>query len=133
MTIDFLAVLIAALSSVVLAFLWYHPKVFGSAWMRLAGITPELAERGKRRMPLMMALALVSNLIVAYVMSYFSIAWGVFDWIGAVELGFWCWLGFAAPPMLGQVLWEQKSFKFYLINAIFWLVSFIVMALILVF
>lgn len=99
----------------------------------MAGVTPEAAEKGKRRMPLMTVFALMASTVVAYVMSYFSIAWGVFDWIGAIELGFWCWLGFAAPPLLGQVLWEQKSFKLYLINASFWLVAFVVMALILVF
>lgn len=133
MTINLLSVLIAALSSVVLMYVWYHPKVFGSAWARMSGITPEMAEKGKRRMPLMMVLALIASIIVAYVMTYFSIAWGVFDWIGAIELGFWCWAGFTAPTMIGMVLWEQKSFKVYLINASYWLVSFVVMALILIF
>jgi hypothetical protein len=71
-------------------------------------------------------------MVAAYVMSYFGIAWDVFDWIGAVELGFWCWLGFAAVPMLGMVLWEMKPFKQYAIISGFWLVSFIAMAVILV-
>ena len=58
--------------------------------------------------------------------------WGVFDWIGAVELGFWCWIGFTAPTMLGMVLWEGKPVKYYAIVSGFWLVSFVAMAVVLV-
>lgn len=133
MIIDLWPVLAAGVSAVILALIWYHPAVFGASWMRMTGITPELAERGKRRMPLMAALALIASIVAAYVMSYFALAWGVFDWIGALELAFWCWIGFAAPPMLGQFLWEQKPFKLYLINAGYWLVAFIAMALVLLF
>jgi len=57
----------------------------------------------------------------------------IYDWIGAVELGIWSWIGFVAPAMLGQVLWEQKPFSLYLINAGYWLVSFIAMAIVLLF
>ena len=65
-------------------------------------------------------------------MSYFAIAWGVFDVIGAIELGFWSWVGFVAPTMLGVVLWEQKPIKLYLINALYWLVAFVAIAITLV-
>jgi hypothetical protein len=71
-------------------------------------------------------------MLVAYVMNHFGIAWGVFDWIGAVELAFWCWLGFVAPTMLGMVLWEMKPIKYYAMVAGYWLVAFIMMAVILV-
>lgn len=77
--------------------------------------------------------AFLASVVAAYVMSYFARAWGVYDWVGAIELGFWCWLGFAAPPMLGMVLWEMRSVRSYLSVALFWLLAFIVMALILVY
>ncbi len=131
--VNFLTVLLAGMASMLIAFGWYHPRVFGSAWMRMVGITPEMAERGKKRMPLTAAVGLLSTMVIAYVMSYFGIAWGVFDVIGALELGFWCWVGFVGPILLGSVLWEQKPFALYLINAFYWLVSFIVMAIILLF
>src|SRR6185436_15731607 len=101
-------------------------------WMRMIGMTPEMAERGKKSMHLMALLAFISSMLVAWVMSYVGVLLGVYDWFGAIELGFWCWIGFTAPPMLGMVLWEQKPFRYYMIVAGFWLVSFIVMALILV-
>ncbi len=100
--------------------------------MRMSGITPEMAERGKRRMPLYVALSLLASMLVAYVMNYFGIAWGVYDWVGAIELALWCWIGFMAPSMLGMVLWDQKPLRLYFINTLYWLVSLIVMAIILV-
>lgn len=131
--VTFWPILAAGVASVILGFIWFHPKVFGSAWMRLANISPEVAERGKKRMPLMVIVALLSSMLAAYVMRHVGISWFVYDWLGALELGFWCWAGFVAPAMLGMVLWEGKSVKLYLITSLFWLVSFMVMALVLLF
>ena len=130
--VAFLPILAAGIASMLVTWLWYHPRLFGSMWMRLENFTPEMVERGKKRMPLMAIIGLLASMLVAWVMSYVGILLGVYDWFGAIELGFWCWLGFAAPPMLGMVLWEQKPVRLYLIVALNWLVAFIVMALILV-
>ena len=129
--VTFLPILGAGIAAAVLGYIWYHPRVFGSAWMRLSGITPEMAEKGKRRMPLYGFIGLLASMLVAYVMNYFGIAWSVFDWAEALQLAFWCWIGFAAPVLLSSVLWEQKPFKLYLINALYWLVALCLMALIL--
>ena len=130
--VTFLPILVAGIVNSVIGFVWFHPKVFGTAWMRGAGITPEAAEAGKKKMWLMALIGFLASMLVAYVMDYFGIAWGVFDWIGAVELGFWCWVGFTAPPMLGMVLWEGKSIKQYVITSGYWLVGFIAIAVVLV-
>jgi hypothetical protein len=131
--VSFFPILVAGLSAVVIGFGWYHPRVFGAVWMRLAGVTPEMAEKGKRRMVPYTVVALLAAMIVAYVMNYFGIAWGVYDWIGAIELAFWIWIGFVASTSLGTVLWDHKPIKLYFINAMYWLLALIVMACILVF
>lgn len=131
--IDFFSVLSAGIVSLVIGFVWYHPRVFGGAWTRMTNLSPEQVEKGKRRMPIMAFFGLLASMLAAYVLAYFGIAWAVFDVISAIELGFWCWLGFVAPTMLGTVLWEQKSIKLYLINALYWLVAFIAMAIVLLF
>ncbi len=130
--VTFLPILVAGIANVILGMVWYNPRVFGTAWMANIAMTPEMAEKGKKRMPIMALISFLAAMVVAYVMDYFGIAWGVFDWIGAVELGFWCWVGFVAPTMLGMVLWEMKPFKYYAIVSGYWLVSFIMMAVILV-
>lgn len=130
--VTFLPILIAAVVSVVIAFIWYHDKVFGKTFGRYMNLTPEEKARGMKRMPLHTFIAFLSNVVAAYVLNYFGIAWGVYDWVGAVELGIWVWLGFAMPPMLGMVLWEMKPWRYYFVVAGYWLVTFIAMALVLV-
>ena len=126
-------ILAAGVASTLIGWIWYHPRIFGGAWMRMSNVTPEIAERGKKMMPLFAFIALLASMLVAWVMSYVAIAWGFFDILGAVELGFWTWIGFVAPTMLGMVLWEHKPLSLYFINAGYWLVAFIVMAVILIF
>ena len=130
--VAFMPILFAGIVSMVIAFVWYHPRVFGGAWTRMMNLSPEMVERGKKRMPATALVGLLANMLIAYVMNYFGIAWGVYDPIGAIELGLWCWIGFVAPVSLGMVLWEQKPFTLYLISAGYWLVSFVAMAIVLV-
>lgn len=128
--VTFLPILAAGIANLVLGMIWYNPKVFGNAWMAAGNIQP--SERGKKLMPIMAIIGTLAAMLIAYVMNHFGIAWGVFDVISAIELGFWCWVGFVAPVLLGSILWEMKPFRYYAINAGFWLVSFIVMAIVLV-
>lgn len=81
----------------------------------------------------MALLGLLASMLVACAMAYFGMAWQVYDSAGALQLGFFCWIGFCAPTLLGQVLWDQKPVRLYLINAFYWLVSFFVMALVLLY
>lgn len=122
----------AAVANVVLGMIWYHPKVFGASWMRLANVSPEAAERTKKQMPVRALFGFLASLVMAYVLANLGIVLGIFDIIGAVlDLAFSAWIGFVAPVLLGAVLWEGKSMKLYAINAGFWLVSLIVMSVIL--
>lgn len=131
--VTFFPILAAGIVSLVIGLVWYHPRVFGGAWTRLSNLSPEAVEKGKKRMPITLPIALIASMLAAYVMNYFGIAWGVYDVIGAIELGLWCWIGFVAPTMLGMVLWEQKPLRYYFVVAGYWLVSFIAMAIVLLF
>ena len=53
--INWLALVAAALSTLVVGFLWYGP-LFGKAWMKETGITEEQAQKG---MPLRFGLSVV--------------------------------------------------------------------------
>ncbi len=123
---------LAGFANVVIGMIWYHPKVFGGAWMRMSGIAP-VEGYPTWKMMVSAFFALLAGMLIAWVMSLVGYALNEFvDWISALELGFWCWLGFIAPTLLGTVLWERKPFTLYLINTSYWLVSFIAIALVLV-
>lgn len=129
--VAFLPILAAGIANVIVAMVWFHPKVFGTRFMQEVRTTPEMIERGKRTMTRDALIALVAGTLSAYVMGYFAAAYGVSDIWGAIQLGFWSWIGFTAVPMLGMVLWEHKSIRYYAIVSGGWLVSFVVMSLIL--
>ena len=42
---NWLAMGLAAASSLLIGFIWYHPKVFGTAWMKSIGVTREESEK----------------------------------------------------------------------------------------
>ena len=129
---SFLPIFFAGIISAIIGFIWYHPRVFGTMWMRYSGITPETLERGKKRMPVLAFIALLASMLSAYVLNRFGIAEGVFDVSGAIGLALLSWIGFVAPALLGTVLWEQKPIPYYLINSLYWLVALIAMSIILI-
>ena len=66
MEINFLVILLAALVPMVMGFIWYNPKVFGTAWMAAAEITED-----KKKNPPMAKIFIVSfvfALLLAFIM-----------------------------------------------------------------
>lgn len=130
--VNMIAILVAALASFVLGWLWYSPLLFGSMWMKEMGVSKEQMEKGKedmkKKMPVVMLAGFVSQLVIAYVLAH-VIAMGMLAEIGSgVSSGFWMWLGFVATIQLGMILWEGRTLKYYLINVVYWLVGLLAMA-----
>src|SRR5437763_1389492 len=73
------AIIASGFAAVLVGMIWYHPRIFGGAWMRLAGLTPEMQEQRKKRMPVTGLLGFLAAMLVAYVMSYVSAAWGFYS------------------------------------------------------
>jgi hypothetical protein len=46
MEMNFISPVVAAFTTLLVGFVWYHPKVFGTAWMKEAGLTQEELEKG---------------------------------------------------------------------------------------
>jgi hypothetical protein len=132
--INYLAVLIAAIASMVVGSIWYGP-LFGKPWMALMGITQEKMKAGKKNMGQTYALAFVGALIMSYVLAHSLIFASAYLKVSGMSAGlmagFWSWLGFVLPLTLGSVLWEGKSWKLWLLNASHWLVDLLVMGAIL--
>lgn len=125
--ISFWAVLVAAVVSFVIGFVWYHPKVFGTQWMGLVGMTPESMSEAQKGMGGRMVAAFVAQLVLAYILGYFLIAMkATGSFAGGAEVAAWLWLGFVATVGLGVVLWERKPIQLFLINSIHWLVAMVV-------
>ena len=135
-SINYLAVILSAVSSMVVGFLWFGP-VFGKTWMTLMGFTKEkmAAMPNQKEMGKLYAIQFLGSLFMAYVLSH-SIVFanfylGTSGIYGGLMAGFWNWLGFVAPVTLGSVLWEGKSWKLWCFNNSYYLVMLLVMGVIL--
>jgi hypothetical protein len=128
---SFASVLLAGIASILIEQIWYSPRLFGTIWLRLTNVSPEQVELGRRRTWYSAFIGLVASMVIALVMAYIGIALEVSSFGAAAGLGALCWIGFCAPTLLSQILWDQKPATLFLVNACYWLVAFIAMAAIL--
>lgn len=130
--INYLAVLLAALSSMVVGMIYYAPAVFGKKWMALAKIDEK---RYQKELPRLMPVMFVAALVVAYVMAHVIYAEHRFfgnSWLSdSVSTAFWLWLGFSATTLVVHNALEQRPTKLTFISVGNRLLSFLAMGLIL--
>ncbi|GAA4049329.1 DUF1761 domain-containing protein [Flavobacterium chungnamense] len=154
MEFNFYAVFAAAFSSLVVGFIWYNPKVFGSIWMNETGMTEEQAQKGN--MLKIFGLTFVYSLMLAFLMSALVIhQFGALGMIGGPDFiatakpsyaafmadygdnfrtfkhgalhGFMSGLFLGLPIIAINSLFEQKSWKYIAITAGYWTVIMTVM------
>lgn len=129
--INYWAVIVAGVASMILGFLWYGP-VFGKYWIRLMGWSDQVVEEAKQKGGMWKYYlgALIGAFVMMYVLAHSIVfASAYFEQSGAsagLMAGFWSWLGFVAPVTLGSVLWEGKSWKLWFLNNGYQLVSLLV-------
>jgi hypothetical protein len=127
MYINLLAVLVAAIASMVIGWAWYTPAVFGNAWMRAVG----KKNMGEGSTWFSMLGMFAAALVMSYVLAHFVGYLGAATWWEGAQVAFWLWLGFVAATSIGLVLFEKRSMKLFWINTLHYLVSLVVMAVIL--
>ncbi len=148
MEFNFLAIIVAAVSALVVGFIWYNPKTFGTAWMKAADMTEEKMKGANMAkifgLALLFAFLLSMALpgIVIHQMGAISLVGGdpstalpsfnafMADYSGAFRTfkhgvlhGVLAGV-FIALPILGtNALFERKSAKYIFINAGYWIVT----------
>ena len=134
--VNWIALIVAALSTLVIGFLWYGP-LFGKAWMKETGITEEQAQKG---MPLRFGLSVVLAFMAVFFIYLNSVITGGmppdlhgievtrFHTFGhGVIHGILVAVAIALPVLVTNSLFEQKSFKYMMINVGYWIVTFAIM------
>lgn len=120
------AVVVAAVVNMILGAFWYNPNVFGRVWAFSHGFKED-AIKGSIK-------AYIGAFIIAFVTAYI---FGMLlqqlpsnSIMMSMTYAFWIWLGFIATTHFSGVLWAKKPIQAYLIDILFYLVSFEAMALI---
>ena len=127
--INYGAVVVAALVSMILGAIWYAPPVFGNVWMQLIGKKPEDLRNGA--MPQAYAMMFVAALVLSFVLAH-VIRWAnATTAIGGVKVAFTMWIGFVLTTSAGGFIFEGRPVKLYwLVNA-YQGVTLVIMGLIL--
>jgi hypothetical protein len=129
------AVLLAALSSMVVGALWYMPATFGNTWQRLSKV--KMVDRSKMTASDALWIygsVFVASLVTAYVLAHVTFLankfFGNSFMSDALQTAFWLWLGFTAARLYVHDTFEMRRKKLTLLNAAHELVTILVMALI---
>lgn len=131
--VNYLAVLVAGISAMVLGSIWYSPMLFGAVWMKESGVSKQQIDAAKKKgMALSYILNFIAALVTAYVLAHFLYYTNAATVTAGLQTAFWIWLGFIVTVLLGSVLWESKSCKYFLINVVYHLASLLAMSAILV-
>ena len=114
--INWLAVIIATIASMVIGGAWYSPALFGKQWMKLVGTSQKEIDSQKKEMPKFYLAAFVAAFITAYVLAIFVKFVGASTIFSGAVVGFWAWLGFVATTTLSLVIWEKRNSNLYVLN-----------------
>jgi hypothetical protein len=127
MQLNYLAVLVSALSTFLIGGLWYSPAAFGKAWMRENGFTEESLKGGNmlKIFGVSFLLAIISAVNLAMFMGPENK-----PAMGALW-GFLAGAGWVATFVGTHYLFERKSFTLFLINAGYSIVALTLMGVIL--
>lgn len=129
--INYLAVIAATLSTMIVGSIWYTPKVFGTAWMRLAKVTPG---EGKSAVgPIL--ITLVVSFITSWVLA--GAIWIAFEFYGgsflvsALLTGAVLWAGLTAARFITHDAFEGRPAALTLMNCAHEFVTIMIIALVL--
>lgn len=129
--INYIAVVLATLSSMLVGTIWYTPKVFGNYWMRQANITPTGDAKDAIR-PIIVTL--IVSFITAWVLA--GAAFISFDFYGgsffvnSLVTGIVLWGGFTAARFITHDAFDGRPNGLTVLNVSHELVTIVVMAII---
>lgn len=129
-SINWLAVVVCVIVSMVSGSLWYNPKTFFPMWWKGIGKT-EPAAPGSGGMAMTWTLTVLSSLVQAVFMSLMVTALGSLTpggptLVSGATAGFLIWLGFIAPTYLVNKLFAGHGLKVWAIEVGNHLVNFVI-------
>lgn len=133
--VNYLAVLLAGVVSMVIGFLWYSPLILGKPWMKEKGFTAESMKKAQQQMGKLYGLSFVVSLLTAWVLSYVMVmAQSFFNYQAlpaALSSAFWMWVGFTMPVQLTATIFGHQNWKLFGIETGYQLATLLGMGLVL--
>ncbi len=118
--VNILAIIVAWLVNIVLGSFWYSPAGFGKLWSKLSGVDMMKMPKGEANKAIFSVA--VSALIQTVVLATIVNSLGAETLKEAIILGFVLWIGFTAATTVGNNLYSRLGWKFWWLNASFFLI-----------
>ncbi|MCA9332934.1 DUF1761 domain-containing protein [Candidatus Saccharibacteria bacterium] len=108
-SVNYLAVLLAGMSSMLVGSVWYAKPVFGDKWAKLVKLDDKKMKAGAARA---LIVAFIMSLLTAYVIAHVTYLSEAFfnnsHFQSSVSTAFWLWLGISATQILTHDSFEQR-------------------------
>lgn len=150
METNLLALVLASVSTLIVGFIWYSPKVFGTIWMKESRTSME--QMTGSNMVMIFVMSIIFAFLISFTLQFLVIhQYGVFSLVegnvsdiqyiefmkvhgssfrtfkhGSLH-GFFAGLLFALPVVGVNALFERKSWKYVLIAGGYWVISCMIM------
>jgi len=121
MSINYLAVLVAAIVNMAIGALWYSPVLFAKPWMKLTA-KKDMGSPGPGY-----ALSTLGSLLIAFFLADFAVKTNTSGFGSGLVLGLLAWIGFVATTYAANYVFEGRPLKLYALNAGYYLVTFMIM------
>ncbi len=115
-SINWLAVIVCVIASMVIGFIWYSPQVFYKTWLAGIGRTWEDRPMGSPS-PMLFVFTIIAAFVEAVALAFVLKTMGSTTAAAGAAGGFMLWLGFVAPTNLVNKLFAGHGWKVWLIEA----------------
>ncbi len=139
--LNYLAIAAAVVANFFFGWAWYSPLLFAKAWAKEMGMNMDQKPDSKVMMRGML-LMIIGTFLMVFVLAHSVQVWRPSVWNAGTDQsnavygfmsGFFTWIGFFVPQLLGAVAWENRSWKLFGINAAYQFLSLQIAGMILAF
>lgn len=116
MTVDWLAVVAAAVVGFILGGLWYSPLLFAKAWMEEMGFTEEYIKENGNPLKAMI-IAMIIALLQATMLAFLFAQLGVTSILFAIKISIIIGVGFVALSYVSDAQFNMKATRLLMIEA----------------
>ena len=125
--INYVAVLVTAIISMILGAIWYSPMLFGKMWAKEMGWSEKDMEKKQKEGAMKGYIVMfIGALVMQYVLAHFVQYTNADTFVLGATTGFWVWLGFIVTIMVPNIFWEGKSMRAVSINVLYQLINLLI-------
>ncbi len=127
--INIWAVVVVWLINIIVGAFWYSPKGFGKLWTKYSGV--DIMKIPQKEANRAISFVALSGLIQAVALAVILNSLGVTTAGEGIVAGLVLWFGLTAATTVGVTLYARRSWKFWWLNASYFLVVMIINSIIL--